>query len=144
MRTKQLSIFLENKTGRLANITKMLGDAGINILALSLADTSDFGILRIIVDDFERAQSLLKTSNVVSKLSEVTAVEVADKPGGLAKLLETLDGNGVNVEYMYAFSESKTGRAALIFRFDDPETAVKCLSEAGVNVFSEFDLAGRS
>ena len=140
MKVKQLSIFLENRAGRLSNVTKSLGDAGVNILALSLADTSDFGILRLIVNDVEKAEGVLKQNNFVCMINEVTAVEVEDKPGGLARILNLLVDKGINVEYMYAFSEAHTGRAALIFRFDDPEKALGHLSSAGINVFTNADL----
>lgn len=141
MKVKQISIFLENRAGRLAEVTRMLGTAGVNMLALSLADSSDFGILRIIVNDAEKAQRALKDNHVVSMVNEVMAVEVDDRPGGLARILEALSQGGVNVEYMYAFSEKTTGRAALIFRFDDPDKALKCLQAASINVFSPMDLA---
>jgi len=118
-----------------------LGDAGINILALSLADTSDFGILRLIVNDVEGAEEALKGANFVCMINDVTAVEVEDKPGGLARILNLLVDRGVNVEYMYAFSEAQTGRAALIFRFDDPEKAIEHLNAAGINVFADVDLS---
>jgi len=141
MKVKQLSIFMENRAGRLANVTATLGEAGINILALSLADTSDFGILRIIVDNVDKARSALQAKDMVCRIDEVTAVEVEDRPGGLARILDILVDKGVNVEYMYAFSETHTGRAALIFRFDDPDKAVQHLSAAGINIFAEVDLA---
>lgn len=141
MKIKQLSIFLENKAGRLSNVTQVLSDADINILALSLADTSDYGILRLIVSDVDNAQAALKASNFVCMVNEVTAVEVEDKPGGLARILGLLVDKGINVEYMYAFSEVHTGRAALIFRFDDPDSAVKHLTAAGINVFAQIDLS---
>ena len=140
MMIKQLSIFLENKAGRLAHITDILGKAQINLLALSLADSSDFGILRVIVDDVARAQSVLKENNVVCAVHDVLAVEVEDRPGGLAQLLALLVQQGINVEYMYAFSESKTGRAAMVFRFDAPEKALAALQKAGVNIFSPLSL----
>jgi hypothetical protein len=141
MNIKQLSIFLENKAGRLAHVTRILGDAGVNIRALSLADTSDFGILRLIVNDATKARDVLRQHSIVSVVNEVTAVEVDDRPGGLARVLAVLENTGVNVEYMYAFTEWKTGRAALIFRFDDPGTAAKELSKAGINVFAQVDLS---
>lgn len=141
MKVKQLSVFLENRKGRLAGIAGVLAEARVNILALSLADTSDFGILRLIVDDVARADAALKANNVVSMVNEVTAVEVENKPGGLARILGVVDGVGVNVEYMYAFAEPQSDKAALIFRFDDPEKAVAALNQAGINVFAEIDLA---
>lgn len=141
MKIKQLSVFLENRKGRLAGVTNVLAEAKINILALSLADTSDFGILRIIVDDVEKADAALKSHNVVSMVNEVTAVEVENKPGGLARILAVVDDVGVNVEYMYAFAEPQSNKAALIFRFDEPDKAVEALGEAGINVFASVDLS---
>ena len=140
MRIKQLSVFLENRAGRLAYVTRVLADAGVNLLALSLADTTDFGILRLIVDDVEKAVDALKENEVICMVNEVMAVEVADEPGGLAKVLEVLQQAGVNVEYMYAFSQRQTGRAALIFRFDDPDKAMEALQAAGINIFAHVDL----
>ena len=140
MRIKQLSVFLENKAGQLARVTRVLGDNGINIRALSLADTSDFGIIRLIVNDVEKAQSALRASGFICLVNDVTPVEAEDEPGGLARVLEALEGRGINVEYMYAYSEANRGNAALIFRFDDPDTAVQCLQEAGISLLSDFDL----
>lgn len=140
MKIKQLSIFLENKAGRLAHVTRVLSDADVNILALSLADTSDFGILRLIVNDPSKADRVMKDHHIVSMVNEVTAVEVDNRPGGLNRILKALEGSGVNVEYMYAFAEPMSEKAALIFRFDDPERAVSVLSDAGINVFGHVDI----
>jgi len=140
MKIQQLSIFLENRAGRLAYVTNVLAEAGINLLALSLADTTDFGILRLIVDDPEKAREVLQEHQVICMVNSVTAVEVADEPGGLARLLNLMAEKGVNVEYMYAFSQRQTGRAALIFRFDDADKAVVALKEAGINVFAHTEL----
>jgi len=140
MKIKQISVFLENKAGRLAHVTGVLSEAGINILALSLADTSDFGILRLIVDRPRTADTVLKRQGIVSMVNEVTAVEVDNRPGGLHRILRALDGSGVNVEYMYAFAEPRSQKAALIFRFDDPTGAVAALGKAGINVFAQVDL----
>ena len=136
MKIPQISVFLENKAGRLAHITRVLRDAKVNILALSLADTSDFGILRLIVDDIEAAKEALAGESIVSMVNDVTAVEVDNRPGGLAAILDALDGCGVNVEYMYAFAEHRAKKAALIFRFDQPEIAVQRLEKMGINVMS--------
>ena len=140
MKIKQISVFLENKAGRLAHVTGVLADAGVNILALSLADTSDFGILRLIVDRPQVADAILKKHNIVSMLNEVTAVEVENHPGGLYRILKALDGSGTNVEYMYAFAEPRSQKAALIFRFDDPARAVNALGKAGISIFAQMDL----
>ena len=140
MRIKQLSVFLENKSGRLAKISRVLGEEQINILALSLADTADFGILRMLVDDPDRAAEVLKEHQFVCIINTVTVVEVDDKPGGLAKVVSVLDDSGINVEYMYAFSEPETGRAALVFRFNDPDRAAELLAKAGINVIARSRL----
>lgn len=136
MKIPQISVFLENRAGRLAHITRVLRDAKVNILALSLADTSDFGILRLIVDDIERAKAALASECIVSMVNDVTAVEVDNQPGGLAAILDALEGCSVNVEYMYAFAEHRAEKAALIFRFDEPDIAIRQLEKMGINVMS--------
>ena len=139
MSIRQLSVFLENKAGRLADVTGVLGDAGVNILALALADTTDFGILRLIVDHSAKAAEALKAHNIVCITTDVTAIAVEDRPGGLARVLKLLVKQQINVEYMYAFSRCHAERAALILRFDEPERAVSCLQEAGVEVLGDDD-----
>lgn len=134
MKLEQISVFLENKSGRLAEVTKILGDADVNIRALSLADTSDFGILRIIVNDTETAKESLKKHNFTVGKTEVVAVEVPDRPGGLAGILEILRGNEINVEYMYAFVERSGKDAVIIFRFDDIDNAIDVLTKNGIIV----------
>jgi hypothetical protein len=134
MKVKQLSIFMENRAGRMAEIARQLGDARINIRALSLADTSDFGILRLIVSDVDKAMKILKDSGHTVSLTEVVAVEVPDSPGGLASVLEHLRDGGVNVEYMYAFVEKATDKAVVIFRFEDIDAAVRVLAKAKISV----------
>lgn len=127
MKVEQISIFIENKSGRLAEVTRILGEAGVNIRALSLADTSDFGILRLIVDRTDLAKSTLKDQGFTVNKTEVIAVEVPDRPSGLYGILQALDEGGVNVEYMYAFVERCGENAVIIFRFDDPEEAIRVL-----------------
>lgn len=134
MKVEQISIFIENKSGRLAEITRILGDAEINIRALSLADTSDFGILRLIVNDPGKAKSALKDKGFTVNKTEVVAVEVPDCPGGLSSILRTLDNNEINVEYMYAFVERCGGNAVIIFRFDETDKAIATLLENNFNV----------
>ena len=134
MKVEQISIFIENKSGRLAEITRILGDAGINIRALSLADTSDFGILRLIVNDVESAKSVLKERGFTVNKTEVVAVEVPDCPGGLSTILQALDSNQINVEYMYAFVERCGGNAVIIFRFDDTDKAIGTLNSSGFTI----------
>jgi hypothetical protein len=134
MKVEQISIFIENKSGRLAEVTRVLGEAGVNIRALSLADTSDFGILRLIVDKTDLAKAALKTRGFTVSKTEVVAVEVPDRPLGLHGILEILDRSRVNVEYMYAFVERCGENAVIIFRFDDPEEAIRVLTVNGVAV----------
>lgn len=134
MRVEQISIFLENKAGRLAEVTRVLSEAGVNIRALSLADTSDFGILRLIVDNNDRAKAALKEKGFTVGKTDVVAVEVDDRPGGLSRILHILSQENINVEYMYAFVQHSGKDAVIIFRFDDIDAAVKLLSDNGVKV----------
>jgi hypothetical protein len=136
MKAEQISIFLENKSGRLAEVTDILARSTINIRALSLADTADFGIFRLIVNDPARAMTLLKESGFTVSRNEVVGVVVPDRPGGLAGILGTLQGKGINVEYMYAFVQKSEGNAVLIFRFDDADKAIEVLRQAGIRVLS--------
>ncbi|KAB0666639.1 ACT domain-containing protein [Oryzomonas japonica] len=136
MKVEQISIFIENKSGRLAEITRILGENGINIRALSLADTSDFGILRLIVNDVERANQVLKGKGFTVNKTEVVAVEVPDRPGGLGAILQTLDTESINVEYMYAFVEHCGGNAVIIFRFDETDKAIEVLKVNNFSVLS--------
>jgi len=129
MKVEQLSIFLENKTGRLAEVTYAISKAGINIRALSLADTSEFGILRLIVDDHEKAKAILKEQGFTVGLTHVVAVQVEDRPGGLDSILRLLSDNGISVEYMYAFVQATHESALLILRFDKTDKAIEVLAE---------------
>jgi hypothetical protein len=134
MHVEQISIFIENKFGRLAEVTRILGDAQVNIRTLSLADTSDFGILRLIVNDTEKAKAALKERGFTVSKTEVVAVEIPDRPGGLADLLQVLDEGGINVEYMYAFVERNVENAVMIFRFDETAKAITTLMSKNFNV----------
>lgn len=134
MKAEQLSIFLENKAGRLADVTRTLNDAGINIRALSLADTSDFGIVRLIVCDHERAKAVLKEKGFTIGRTAVVAVEVEDKPGGLNNILQLLSEASINVEYMYAFVQKDTPNATLIFRFDKIDQAIDMLTANNIKI----------
>ncbi len=140
MKAKQLSIFLENKVGRLAEVTGVLGERGINIRALSLADTSDFGVLRLIVDDPTKAQEALKEEGYTVSTTEVIAVKVPDKPGGLGRVLRSFIGLGVNIEYMYAFAGKNGDNAVVVLRVDDPERAIPVLREHGVGLLTEDEI----
>ena len=136
MKVEQISVFLENKAGRLAEVTRTLGDAGVSIRALSLADTTDFGILRLIVDKYEKAREVLKAKGFTVGMTEVVAIEVPDRPGGLASVLQVLSQAGVNVEYMYAFVQHSGKNAVIIFRFDNLDDAIKILQQEGIHIYS--------
>ena len=133
---KQISVFLENKKGRLAEVTALIAREGINIRALALADTADFGVLRLIVNDPEKCFAVLKGGGFVAQQTEVIAVEVPDRPGGLGRILSVFDRHGLNIEYMYAFLEKKSDNAIVIFRVDQPVKAVQDLESEGITVLS--------
>ena len=134
MKVEQISIFLENKSGRLAEVTNILSRAGVNIRALSLADTADFGILRLIVNQGDLAKQVMKEHGFTVGKTEVVALEVPDRPGGLGEILKILHESGINVEYMYAFVQHSGDNAIIIFRFDEPDKAIPILTGAGVRV----------
>jgi hypothetical protein len=133
---KQISVFLENKKGRLAEVAALIARERINIRALSLADTADFGVLRLIVNDPEKCFAVLKDGGFVAQETEVIAVEVADRPGGLSRILSVFDRHGINIEYMYAFVEKKSDNAIVIFRIDQPAKAVEVLESESITVLS--------
>jgi hypothetical protein len=136
MQVEQISVFLENKSGRLSEVTGILAEAGVNIRALALADTSDFGVLRLIVDDNQKAATALKDSGLTVGRTEVVAAEVEDRPGGLHRILEILQGTEINVEYMYAYVHHTGKHAVMIFRFDNSAAAIKTLTENGVSIIT--------
>lgn len=140
MKIQQLSLFAENKPGHIAAPIRLLAQEGIDIRSLYLADTQQYGILRMIVSDWEKAAAILQSQGFTVKVTEVLAVEVADRPGGLAGILEDLDGTGINIEYMYAFPNACDNRAILIFRFSDPDAAIARLHAAGVNLLPSDEL----
>jgi len=134
MKVEQISIFLENKPGTLESATRTLRDANINIRALSLADTSDFGVLRLIVNDVEKAKKVLQDAGFTVGRTSVVAVEVPDRPGGLHSILEALSRENINVEYMYAFVERSGENAIIIFRFNMTDRAIEALQKKGFKV----------
>jgi hypothetical protein len=144
MKIHQLSLFLENKPGRLSEPCKALASAGINILTLSLADTQQFGILRLIVRDWQQAKAVLEKTGCVVKMTEVVAIEVEDRPGGLARVLGVLEEGGINIEYMYAFTFRSGDRAVIVFRFDNPDAAVDVLRSHAINVIGGVELYERA
>ena len=140
MSIKQLSIFVENKPGRMADIARMIADAGIDIRALSLADTSSYGVLRLIVDRPEAAEKALRGRGLTLSLTPVLAVRMDDRPGGFARVLEALAEGDVNVEYLYAFICRQAGHAAVILRVEDPERAAKLLTGQGVSLLGQDEI----
>ena len=134
MKVEQISIFLENKPGALESVTRLLKDANINIRTLSLADTSDFGILRLIVNDVNTTLKVLNENGLRVSRTTVVAVEVPDRPGGLHSILDVLAKNAINVEYLYAFVEKSGENAVIIFRFDSPDNAINVLLKNGFTV----------
>ena len=140
MKLTQLSVFLENKPGQISLPCKALAKAGINILTLSLSDTQQFGILRLIVRDWRKARTVLEQAGCVVNLTEVVALEVDDRPGGLAELLELIEREGINIEYMYAFTFGRNEKAVMVFRFDDPDKALEVLRLNNVNILGSVDL----
>jgi hypothetical protein len=143
MKIHQLSLFLENKPSQLMEPCRLLAEAGIDIRTLTLADTEKFGILRLIVSDWEKGAHVLQEAGYVVNVTEVVAVEVPDRPGGLAGLLRVFEKTGLNIEYMYAFTFGRGDTAGLIFRFDKPDAAIAQLQSAGVNVVGSTEVYGR-
>jgi hypothetical protein len=144
MKLKQLSVFLENKPGRLREACGILADNNVNLITLSLADTEQFGILRLIVNDSETAKKVLQEAGFVAKITEVIAVEVKDEPGGLNDILKVEEAAGISVEYMYAFTIKSGENAVMIFRFDDMDKAIEALQSAGFNVLAEAEVHQRA
>jgi hypothetical protein len=140
MKVKQLSLFLENKPGSLSRPIQLLAKAKFNILALSVADTQQFGILRLILADWERALEVLENKGFVAKVTDMVAIEVTNAPGGLAAILAALEKTHVNLEYMYGFTQRKEGRGLLVFRFDDPDRAIEALRKKGINPVHSVEL----
>jgi hypothetical protein len=140
VKIRQISIFLENKSGRLAEVTKILGANGVNIRALSIADTTDFGILRLIVNDPELAHRVLREAGFAVSVTEVVAVEVADEPGGLARVLEMMQEANLNIEYLYAFVQKTPDAALVVCRVEQVDEAVAVLRQRGVRLLSEKEV----
>lgn len=145
MKIPQLSLFVENRPGSLRPPCKVLADAGIDLLSLTVADTEEFGILRMIVVDPDRARQVLTSAGFVVKVTEVLAIEVPQRPGGLLVILDALEAAGQAIEYMYAFAgvtyrRRVDGRAVLVFRFADPDAAVRALAKAGISAIAPAEL----
>jgi hypothetical protein len=142
MFVKQISIFLENKSGRLAEVTSILGDSNIDISALSIADTTDYGILRLIVNKPEKAEEVLRSNGLTMSVTSVIAIGVKDEPGGLAKALRVLESGGIEIEYMYAFVSKREEEAMVIIKTGTPEKAVDLLKNNGIDVLSSEEVYG--
>lgn len=140
MKLPQLSVFLENRPGSLMEPLKILADANINLVSISLADTEQFGILRLVLKEWEFAKSVLEKDGWVVNVSDVVAVDVDDQPGGLVRMLGTLAEAGINIEYMYAFALRRNVKAVLLFRFEDPDAAIEVLNAANISVIQEADM----
>lgn len=136
MLNKQLSLFLENKSGRLAEVTRIIADVNVDILAMSIADTTNFGILRLIVDDIDKAAKALQANGLAVKISDVIAIEVPDKPGGLANVLQIIDQANIGIEYMYAFIGKNSSVAHVILKIKDAEKVTSILKEKGIKLIS--------
>lgn len=134
MKITQISVFLENKKGRVREITQSLSDAGINIRALSIAETKDFGVVRMILNQPEKAYETLKAKGLVVRKTDVLAIEVEDRPGGLNRVLSVLEDHNINVEYLYAFVEKATDKALMVMRFDNADEAQKVLAQEKVSM----------
>jgi hypothetical protein len=137
---KQISLFVENKPGRMAKVSKTLSDAGVNIRAMTIAEAGDFGVIRMVVDDSEKGYQVLHDSGFTVSMTDVLAVEMKDSPGGLYEIVNALGDNDINVDYAYAFVTAKAEKAMLILRVDDIVTARKVLISKGVNVASKEEI----
>jgi hypothetical protein len=142
MKIKQISVFLENRRGRLLEVCALLGENNINIRALTVAETESFGVLRIVVDKTEEAVAALKRGNFTANVTDVVAVEVSDEPGGLAKVLKVIADGNLNIEYMYGFVEKHADKALLVFRFENADRAVGVLTKNNINIVGEQDVKG--
>ncbi|MCU0917140.1 MAG: ACT domain-containing protein [Planctomycetes bacterium] len=142
MKITQISIFLENRKGRLYDVCSLLGANQVNIRALTIAETESFGVLRIVVDKSDLAIKLLRDNHFVANFTDVVAIEVPDKPGGLASILKVFSDNDVNIEYMYGFVEKFTDKALLVMRFEDADFAQQILAKHNIRVVAEKDIEG--
>lgn len=140
MKIKQLSVFIENKEGRLKKTMDTLGKENINIRALSIADTTNFGILRLIVSEFEKAKAILEENKFVVNETDVIAIEIPDKPNGLSAVLNILDKKEINLEYLYAFVAKKTNQAIVVFRVQNIDESIELLSKENLKLLSQKDI----
>lgn len=142
MKITQISVFLENRKGRLYDVCSLLGSYGVNIRALTVAETESFGVLRIVVDHSDVAIRVLRENQFVANFTDVVAIEVPDQPGGLASILKLLSEHNVNIEYMYGFVEKFSDKALLVMRFEDTDFAQQVLAKQKIHVVTEKDIEG--
>ncbi|MDR2553049.1 MAG: ACT domain-containing protein [Treponema sp.] len=138
MEIKQISVFLENNAGRLGEVTRVLADSGINLRAISIADTADFGILRLIVNDYEKAVAALSAAGFTTRITSVAAVEIEDTPGSLAAVMELFRKTSVNIEYLYASLEGREGKAVVIFKLEDHDQGLSIIRDNGLSMVESF------
>lgn len=143
MKLKQLSLFVENKPGAVGSALKLLADNGINISTLSLGDAKNYGVLRLLIQDWEKARILLEQGGFVVNVTDVVAIAVDHEAGSLSKVLDVLDRNGINVEYLYAFPSGFHNKAAIVFRFDNPDAAIEKISNE-LPLIGSLDIFGAS
>lgn len=142
MKITQLSIFLENKGGRLCEVISLLGDNNINIRALTIAESENYGILRVVADKPDEALAAVKKAGFAANITDIVAVEIEDLPGGLAKLLKVLKENKINVEYMYSFVERSSDKALMVFRFENIDEATAVIKQSGFNIIGRKGIPG--
>ena len=142
MKITQISVFLENRKGRLYEVCSLLGSNDVNIRALTVAETESFGVLRIVVDKSDAAVKVLRDHGFVANFTDVVAVEVGDRPGGLASVLKIFAESDVNIEYMYGFVEKFSDKALLVFRFEDPDVAQEVLAQHSISVVTRQEIEG--
>lgn len=140
MSVKQVSVLIQNEEGSLLNVSKILADKGIDLRALSIADTENYGILRLIVDDTDKAVDVLNESGFPARIKELVAFAIPDRPGGLAYVLQVLKDNDINIEYLYALITRDIGNAYTVMRVEDNEMTEKVLSENGIRILTEEDI----
>jgi len=138
MGIKQISVFLENNAGRLGEVTSVLAGAGINLRAISIADTADFGILRLIVNKYDEAVKALNDASYITRISDVVAVEIEDAPGSLARVMDLFRKTMINIEYLYSSLEGKTGKAVIIIKLEDYEKGLQIIRENGLRLVESF------
>lgn len=142
MNVIQISAFVENKPGHIGRVLKVLAQSNINIITLTVADTAEFGVLRMILDKPNEAKKVLSENSITAKATDVLALEIEDSPGSLSDTLDAFSDMNINIKYMYAFTEKRNGKAVMIFRFEDIETAKEALVGKGYNIIRNIDIIG--